>query len=340
VLHLLYARFWHKLLFDRGFVSTAEPFQKLVNQGMILGEMELTGYQTESGQWLSAAQVVSDDDGKAVQETTGESVSAVRVNPTHAQKQGESFVLAEQPDVRLESRAYKMSKSRGNVVNPDMVVREYGADALRLYEMFMGPLEATKPWSMEGVNGVRGFLDRVWRMILLERSEQIELNPAVQDVSPSEEQNRVLHKTIQGVTQDLDRMAFNTAISKMMEFTNYFLKCDVRPKSAMEKLVLLLAPWAPHIAEELWQILGHDKTLAYEPWPQFDAAAVREDTVEIPVQIKGKLRGRITVPADATREAIEQAARAEPRIAELLAGTTVVKVIIPPKARMINFVTH
>jgi leucyl-tRNA synthetase len=126
----------------------------------------------------------------------------------------------------------------------------------------------------------------------------------------------------------------------MMEFTNYFLKCDVRPKSAMEKLVLLLAPWAPHIAEELWQILGHDKTLAYEPWPQFDAAAVREDTVEIPVQIKGKLRGRITVPADATREAIEQAARAEPRIAELLAGTTVVKVIIPPKARMINFVTH
>ncbi len=261
------------------------------------------------------------------------------MNPTHAQKQGESFVLAERPDVRLESRAYKMSKSRGNVVNPDMVVREYGADSLRLYEMFMGPLEAVKPWSMEGVNGVRGFLDRVWRMILQERSEQIELNPAVQDVPPTEEQNRVLHKTIQGVTQDLDRMAFNTAISKMMEFTNYFLKCDVRPKSAMEKLVLLLAPWAPHIAEELWQILGHDKTLAYEPWPPFDAAAVREDSVEIPVQINGKLRGRITVPADATPAAIEEAARAEPRIAELLAGTTVVKVIIPSQARMINFVT-
>jgi len=219
------------------------------------------------------------------------------------------------------------------------VVREYGADALRLYEMFMGPLEATKPWSMEGVNGVRGFLDRVWRMILQERSEHIELNPAVQDVPPTEEQNRVLHKTIQGVTQDLDRMAFNTSISKMMEFTNYFLKCGVRPRAAMEQLVLLLSPLAPHFCEELWQILGHAKTLAYEPWPKFDPAAVREDTVEIPVQINGKLRGRITVPVDATPEDIEQAARAEPRIAALLAGATVVKVVIPPKARMINFVT-
>jgi leucyl-tRNA synthetase len=254
-------------------VSTQEPFQRLINQGMILGEDN-----------------------------------------------------------------QKMSKSRGNVINPDAIVAEYGADSLRLYEMFMGPLEATKPWSMEGVNGVRGFLDRVWRMITNERSETLELNAAVKDVPPTEEQNRVLHKTIQGVTGDLDRMAFNTAISKMMEFTNYFTKSDVRPRVAMEQLVLLLSPLAPHIAEELWQLLGHDKSLAYEPWPTFDPAAVHEDTIEVPVQIKGKLRGRVMVSADATNEAIEAAARAEPRIAELLANETIVKVVVV-KGRMVNFVT-
>ena len=209
VLHLLYARFWHKVLFDRGYVSTPEPFQKLVNQGMILGE-------------------------------NGE----------------------------------KMSKSRGNVVNPDEVVKEYGADALRLYEMFMGPLEAVKPWSMDGVSGVRGFLDRVWRMILDDRAEAVALNPAVQDVEPTAKQNRVLHKTIKAVTDDLEHMSFNTAIARMMEFTNFFLKSEVRPRLAMEKLVLLLSPLAPHIAEELWQALGHADTLAYEPWPAFDAAAI------------------------------------------------------------------
>jgi leucyl-tRNA synthetase len=205
--------------------------------------------------------------------------------------------------------------------------------------MFMGPLEATKPWSMEGAGGVRGFLDRAWRMITNERSESCELNAAVQDVAPTPEQNRVLHKTIQGVTQDLDRMSFNTAIAKMMEFTNYFLKCDVRPKSAMETLVLLLSPMAPHLCEELWQLLGHGDTLAYEPWPTFDAQAVRQDTVEIPVQIKGKLRGRVTVPVDASQADIEQAARGEPRIAELLTDQTIVKVIVV-QGRMVNFVTR
>ena len=193
VLHLLYARFWHKVLFDRGYVSMTEPFQKLVNQGMILGE-------------------------------NGE----------------------------------KMSKSRGNVVNPDEVVREYGADALRLYEMFMGPLEAVKPWSMDGVSGVRGFLDRAWRMILDDRAEAVQLNAAVQDVEPTAEQNRMLHKTIKAVTNDLEQMSFNTAIARMMEFTNFFLKDERRPRVAMEKLVLLLSPFAPHMAEELWQALGHD----------------------------------------------------------------------------------
>ena len=272
VLHLLYARFWHKVLFDRGYVSTAEPFHKLVNQGMILGE-------------------------------NGE----------------------------------KMSKSRGNVVNPDEVVKEYGADALRLYEMFMGPLEAVKPWSMDGVSGVRGFLDRAWRMILDDRAEAVTLNPAVEDVEPTAEQNRMLHKTIKAVTDDLEHMSFNTAIARMMEFTNFFLKSDVRPRGAMEKLVLLLAPLAPHIAEELWQALGHAGTLAYEPWPTFDAAAIREDTIEVPVQVNGKLRGRVSVPADADKAALEAAARGDAKVAEMLAGKTVLKTIVVP-GRMVNFV--
>ncbi len=174
--------------------------------------------------------------------------------------------------IRVDSRAYKMSKSRGNVVNPDLVVKDYGADALRLYEMFMGPLEATKPWSMTGVNGVRGFLDRVWRMIISDRTEEMELNPAVQNVAPTDEQNRTLHKTIAAVTDDLDHLDFNTAIARMMEFTNFFTKETVQPREAMEKVVLLLSPFAPHMAEELWEALGHKKTLAYEPWPKVDRA--------------------------------------------------------------------
>jgi leucyl-tRNA synthetase len=339
VLHLLYARFWHKVLYDRGIVSTIEPFQKLINQGMILGEMEMTGYRKPDGAWVSAALVDANDEGQAVIRSTGQRVEATRVPLDQAEKSGESFVLKDHPEVRLESRAYKMSKSRGNVVNPDTVVREYGADALRLYEMFMGPLEATKPWSMEGVNGVRGFLDRVWRMISSERSESWEINPAVKEIEPTADQNRVLHKTIHGVTQDLERMSFNTSIAKMMEFTNYFLKCDVRPRAAMETLVLLLSPLAPHICEELWSLLGHDQSLARQPWPTFDPAAVHEDHVEIPVQINGKLRARITVPVDASPADTEQAARADARIAELLSGQTVLKVVVVP-GRMVNFVTR
>ncbi len=337
VLHLLYARFWHKVLFDRGHVSTPEPFRKLVNQGMILGEVELTGYQNANGTWVSASAVNTDDEANPRLIKGGDEVKAVRVAFDQVTKSGESFVLKEQPDVRLESRAYKMSKSRGNVVNPDHVVREYGADSLRLYEMFMGPLEATKPWSMEGVNGVRGFLDRAWRMIVDERSETLGLNATVQDVEPTVEQNRMLHKTIQGVTQDFERMAFNTSISKLMEFTNFFFKCDVRPRSVMEKFVLLLAPMAPHLAEELWHLLGHIHTLAYEPWPSFDVEAIREDSIEIPVQVNGKLRARICVPTGADKQAMEQAARDDSRIAELLAGKTVVKVVVVP-GRMVNFV--
>jgi leucyl-tRNA synthetase len=272
VLHLLYSRFWHKVLYDRGVVSMPEPFQKLVNQGMILGENN-----------------------------------------------------------------EKMSKSRGNVINPDAIVTEYGADSLRLYEMFMGPLEASKPWNMQGVNGVYSFLNRVWRLVMDERAETMQLNPAVVDRAPNADESRILHQTIQKVTSDIDNLAFNTAISRMMEFTNHFTTASERPREALEKLVLLLSPFAPHIAEELWQSLGGSGSLAYEPWPQFDPALAKEDTVEVPVQINGKLRSKITVASDADKAQLESAARADEKVRDLLHGKQLVKVIVVP-GRLVNFV--
>jgi leucyl-tRNA synthetase len=230
VLHLLYSRFWHKVLYDRGHVSTSEPFRKLVNQGMILGEIEFTGYRTASGLWVSANQVRRTEDGTLTHKTTGEALTAQVVAEPDVLKQGDGFVLASEPAIRVESRAYKMSKSRGNVVNPDHVVKEYGADSLRLYEMFMGPLEATKPWSMAGVSGVRNFLDRVWRMLIDARSETADLLPAIQAVPATPDQLRVLHKTIAAVTRDLEALSFNTAIARLMEFVNYFNKEEVRPR--------------------------------------------------------------------------------------------------------------
>jgi leucyl-tRNA synthetase len=327
VLHLLYARFWHKVLFDRGHVSTPEPFMKLVNQGMILGEMEFTGYKNSAGNWVSPSELKAESN----------EVSPVKLDVDQVEKQGDTFVLKADPAVRIDSRAYKMSKSRGNVVNPDDIVRNYGADSLRLYEMFMGPLEAVKPWSMEGVSGVRGFLDRAWRMIVDERAETMQLNACVQDVKPGADQDRMLHKTIKAVTDDLDEMAFNTAIARMMEFVNFFLKQDVRPKSSMETFVLLLSPFAPHIAEELWQLLGREELLPYHSWPSYDEEAIKEDTIEIPVQINGKLRGRIQVPPDADRDVLDSTARETARIAEILEGKTIVKTIVVP-GRMVNYV--
>jgi len=273
VLHLLYSRFWHKVLFDRGYVSTTEPFRKLVNQGMILGE-------------------------------NGE----------------------------------KMSKARGNVINPDDVVKEFGADSLRLFEMFMGPLEQVKPWSTAGVVGVRGFLDRAWRLIVDDKAEELTLNASVQDVEPTEEQNRTLHKTIKQVTSDISRMEFNTAIARMMEFTNFFTKQSVRPRSVLERFVLLLSPFAPHITEELWQLLGHKQSLAYEPWPTFDEELTKDAEIEIPVQILGKLRSKVVVPAGSDQDTIVAAAKADPRIAELLEGKQIVKTIVPPGNKLVNFV--
>ena len=324
VLHLLYARFWHKVLHDRGHVSHPEPFGRLVNQGMILGEMEFTGYRAAGGGWISAEQRTEAD-------------TPVRLPAEQVEKQGEHFVLRDMPAIRVESRAYKMSKSRGNVVNPDEVVREFGADSLRLYEMFMGPLEATKPWSTTGVGGVRTFLDRCWRLVLDERADDLVLAPQVVDEPASDEQLRELHRMIDKVTRDIEALSFNTAIARMMEFVNFCTPLPRRPRALLEPFVTVLAPFAPHLAEELWEVLGKPAPVSLAPWPTVDEKWLRDETVEIPVQVQGKLRGRVVVPADADAAALQAAATTDPRIAELLTGRTIAKVVAVP-GRMINFV--
>ncbi len=343
VLHLLYSRFWHKVLFDRGFVTTAEPFRKLVNQGMILGEAELTGYRDEAGRLVSARAVKDapgpDGETTKVETTTSQVLQPYRLKTDEVTKKGDEFVLKSDPGVAVESRAYKMSKSRGNVVNPDTVVEQCGADALRMYEMFMGPLEATKPWSTTGVEGISRFLARVWRMIADEKADEIRLNPAVHETDPSEDQLRLLHRTIKAVTDDFERMSFNTAISRLMEFTNEVSQAEPRARALMEPFVLLLSPLAPHLAEELWQLLGHATSLAYEPWPTFDEALLTESLVEIPVQVNGKLRGKVRVPTGADQATVEAAARADAAVAAQLAGKTVVKIVFVAD-RLLNFIVR
>ena len=326
VLHLLYSRFWHKVLYDRGHVSSPEPSGKLVNQGMILGEMEFTGYRSAKGGWVTAGRQTDAD-------------SPVRVSADQVEKQGEHFVLRDAPLIRVESRAYKMSKSRGNVVNPDAVVREHGADSLRLYEMFMGPLEATKPWSTTGVGGVRGFLDRCWRLVVDERADRPTLDARVVDTPPDDDQLRELHRTVDKVTKDIRSLSFNTAIARMMEFVNFCTPLDRRPRAILEPFVTILSPFAPHLAEELWEILGRRPPVSLHAWPTVDERWLRDETVEIPVQVQGKLRGRVTVPADADAEAMRAVAEADPRIAELLVGKTIVKVVAVP-GRLVNFVVR
>ncbi|HXG12449.1 MAG TPA: leucine--tRNA ligase [Gemmataceae bacterium] len=331
VLHLLYARFWHKVLYDRGHVHTPEPFMKLVNQGMILGEMEYTGFKKD-GQWVSAAVVEETED-----QPENSPYERVKLDEDEVEKQGDFFVLKANPTIRVEARAYKMSKSRGNVINPDQVVDAYGADSLRLYEMFMGPLEATKPWSMRGVEGVYRFLGRVWRLLIDDRAEQMKLAAAVQDVAPDRETLRKLHQTIQKVTEDLDGLRFNTAISAMMAFTNHLTGLEVRPRSVLEPFVLLLSPFAPHIAEELWQALGHRETLAYEPWPRYDPDLAKAEEIEVPIQVNGKLRSKLQVPADIDEDSLKKVALEDERIKGLIAGKKIVKIIVVPR-KLVNVV--
>jgi len=303
VLHLLYARFWHKVLFDLGLVPTSEPFQRLVNQGMILG----MAYKTPRGV-LVPMDKIEWRDGK----------------PFGAEEGGEMEPLTEFPA--------KMSKSLKNVVNPDDVIRDFGADSLRLYEMFMGPLQVVKPWQTNGVRGVHNFLKRVNRLVC---DSKISGRPM------TKAESKTLNATVKKVGDDLEALAFNTAISSMMVFVNEAeeeLKASGDlPKEFLEKFVLCLAPFAPHLGEELWERLGHTATLAYEKWPQYAAAALVEDEVEVPVQVLGKLRGRIKVGVNATGAEMEAAARANADVAKFLEGRQVVKVITVPK-RMVNFV--
>lgn len=346
VLHLLYARFWHKVLFDRGLVSTCEPFQRLVNQGMILGD---TDYHVSSAVYDSNRSIIESlglnalrfkDDDVEVVALRNASPNPDEFCPLKEEQivKDKGKTLLKGTQIELTGRTDKMSKSRKNVVNPDKVVDDYGADSLRLYEMFMGPLEAVKPWSMKGVEGVSRFLGRVWRMIVDEKHEEsIRLNPAIQDVAPTPQQLRVLHHTIKSVTRDIESLGFNTAISRMMEFVNEFLAVDVRPRAVLDPFVLLLSPFAPHMAEELWQLLGHPQSLAYEPWPTHDEKYLVESEIEIPVQVNGKLRGKVTVPTGSDQAVMEAAAMTDPTLAALLKDKTVVKVVVIP-GKMVNFV--
>jgi leucyl-tRNA synthetase len=338
VLHLLYARFWHKVLFDRGHVHTPEPFQRLINQGMILGEMEYTAFQKD-GAWISATSDIDPTTGKS--DKTGEQYQIVKLDEDRVEKEGDFFVLKENRRIRVDARAFKMSKSRGNVINPDKVVDQYGADSLRLYEMFMGPLEAVKPWSMRGVEGVYRFLSRVWRLFIDDRSDEVKLGDSVQNVEPDKETLRQLHRTIKKVTEDLEATPiprFNTAIAAMMEFTNYLTKLTVRPRSVLEKFVLILSPFAPHLGEELWHALGTD-SLAYEPWPGYDEALTKEDEIEVPVQINGKLRARLMVPVEVASDKVklEAAALADEKVKSQLQGKQIKKMIVVP-GKLVNIV--
>ncbi len=271
VLHLLYARFWHKVLYDLGVVSTPEPFQKLVNQGMILGE-----------------------DGQ------------------------------------------KMSKSKGNVVNPDLMVEHYGADSVRLYEMFMGPLEMTKPWATQGVEGVHRFLARVWRLLV---DKENQLSAAMVDRAPTREELKRLHQAIKKVTEDLEENRLNTAISALMIFVNETMKDSDYSKQVIEPFILLLAPFAPHLAEELWQRLEHAKTLAYEAWPDYDERYLIEEEVEMAVLVGGKVRSKLKVSKSLADEEIRKQALEDPLITKWFEGKKVKQVIVVP-GRVVNIVVE
>ncbi len=304
VLHLLYSRFWHKVLFDLGHVSTDEPFQRLFNQGMILA----FAYEDKAGSKVPSDQVETRD-GKFYSKETGE---------------------------ELKQIVAKMSKTLKNVVNPDDVVDEFGADSLRLYEMFMGPLEATKPWNTDSLQGVYRFLQRVWRLFIGENGELV---PEINEEALDNDLRRVLHQTIKKVTGDTDSMDFNTAISQMMVFVNEFSKAKSRNREAMGTFVKLIAPYAPHIAEELWQKLGNAETIAYEPWPQYNEEYLKVDEVEILVQLKGKPKARIMMAPDLSKEEMETTALENDTVKEAIAGQTVVKVICVP-GRLVNIVTR
>ena len=295
VLHLLYARFWHKVLYDLGLVNSKEPFQRLVNQGLITS----FAYQRKN-KTLVPTDEVEERDGKYYEKATGE---------------------------ELESVIAKMSKSLKNVINPDDVIKEYGADSVRMYEMFMGPLEISKPWSTQGLIGVNRFLEKVWAV-----SEK----PLV-DEEPSNEIRKILHKTIKKVTEDTDSLNFNTAISAMMIFINDVSKLDKVPRSLWTDFVKLISVYAPHLGEELWEKLGNNNTIAYESWPQYNEEFCKDSECTIMVSINGKMRDKFTAPINTSKEELEKTALATEGAVKFMEGKTPVKVIVVPN-KLVNIV--
>ena len=307
VLHLLYARFWHKVLYDLGHVSTAEPFQKLVNQGTILGEPE---YFTVE----ATPRKVSEEDVERV---------------------GSGYRLKSNPDIKVESQVFKMSKARGNVVNPDDVVREYGADAFRLYEMYMGPLEASKPWNTRDIIGMVRFLNAAWRNLV--GDEESGKVATITDAAVQGSLERQMHRTVKKVGEDISALRFNTAIAELIKLNNEMTGLPAVPRTLAETLTLLLAPFAPHLAEELWARLGHQHGLARQAWPSYDESKLAESTLELPVQVNGKVRDKITVPADAAEADILSAAESAERVRPWVEGKTVRKRLYVPK-KLVNLV--
>ena len=303
VLHLLYSRFWHKVLYDLGHVTSREPYRRLVNQGYI----QAFAYTDSRGSYVPAAEVV-ERDGK--------------FRWFGGQERSDSG-----PDgyVEVNREFGKIGKSLKNSVSPDEICEEYGADTLRVYEMSMGPLEASRPWATKDVVGAYRFLQRVWRVVV---DESTGTERVVDHEQLGEATLRLLHKTIAGVAEDYAGLRNNTAAAKLIEYTNHLTKEDVTARAAVEPLVLMVAPLAPHLAEELWRRLGHTSSLAHGPFPVADPAYLVEDSVEYPVQVNGKVRGRVTVPADADADAVEAAALADEKVVAFMAGATPKKVIV------------
>ncbi|KFK30967.1 hypothetical protein AALP_AA6G050800 [Arabis alpina] len=321
VLHLLYSRFWHKVLYDIGVVSTKEPFKCVINQGIILGEVQYTAWKDQEGNYVSAY----------IEERLNE-YQQVAIPEENVMKSGDYFVLKEDPSIRLIPRAYKMSKSRGNVVNPDDVVLEYGADSLRLYEMFMGPFRDSKTWNTSGIEGVHRFLARTWRLIIgLPQSDgSFKDGTVVTDDEPTLEQLRSLHKCIAKVTEEIESTRFNTGISGMMEFINAAYKWNNQPRGIIEPFVLLLSPYAPHMAEELWSRLGHQNSLAYQSFPKANPDYLKDTTIVLPVQINGKTRGTIEVEEGCSEDDAFILASQDKKLEKYLDGQSIKKRIYVP----------